>query len=145
MQKVSQEMGLSSNFGCLHHCGSLNASIHTSIISTNNAYARKIWYCLSLKSKLLDRLGIVPYPLEMDKKPKRPRDANQLAKFIVDVATGEAELPENKNDGKNPAAVALGKLGGKKGGKARAKSLTAEERSAIAKKAAKARWKNKDN
>lgn len=46
---------------------------------------------------------------------------------------------------KNPAAVALGRLGGLKGGKARAKSLTKEERSAIAKKAAKARWKDKEN
>jgi hypothetical protein len=76
----------------------------------------------------------------MTKKPKRPRDTNQLAKSIVDIATGEAKdkLPE---DGKNPAAVALGRLGGQKGGKARAKSLTAKQRSDIAKKAAKSRWK----
>ena len=74
------------------------------------------------------------------KKPKRPRDANQLAKFIVDVATGEVQ-ESDPNDGKNPAAVALGRLGGQKGGKARAKSLTAEQKSAIAKKAAKKRWK----
>jgi hypothetical protein len=76
----------------------------------------------------------------MTKKPKRPRDANQLAKFIVDVASGEAELPESKDDGKNPAAVALGRLGGKKGGKARAAKLTPEQRKAIAEKAAKTRW-----
>ncbi|MFA6920742.1 MAG: histone H1 [Gallionella sp.] len=75
------------------------------------------------------------------KKPKRPRDANQLAKFITDVATGNAELPEKHDDGKNPAAVALGRLGGQKGGKARAESLTAKERKTIAEKAAKARWK----
>jgi hypothetical protein len=73
-------------------------------------------------------------------KRKRPRDLNQLAKFIVDVSTGEAELPECQPDGKNPAAVELGKLGGKKGGKARAQKLSAEERSAIARNAAKARW-----
>jgi hypothetical protein len=48
-------------------------------------------------------------------KRKRPRDINQLAKFIVDVSTGDAELPECQPDGKNPAAVELGKLGGKKG------------------------------
>lgn len=76
----------------------------------------------------------------MRKKPKRPRDTNQLANCIVDIATGEkSEKPVD--DGKNPAAVALGRLGGQKGGKARAKSLTAEQRSAIAKKAAAKRWK----
>lgn len=71
-------------------------------------------------------------------KPKRPRDANQLAKFIVDMATGE--IPADTNDGKNPAAVALGRLGGLKGGKARADSLSNKQRRDIAKKAAKARW-----
>lgn len=76
----------------------------------------------------------------MSKKPKRPRDINQLAKFTIDVATGEEELPENKPSGKNPAAVALGKLGGKKDGKARAAKLTAEQRQAIARKAAVSRW-----
>lgn len=77
----------------------------------------------------------------MAKKPKRPRDLNQLAKSIVDIATGEKDdMPPS--DGKNPAAVALGRLGGQKGGKARAKSLTAEQRSDIAKKAAASRWKN---
>jgi hypothetical protein len=73
-------------------------------------------------------------------KRKRPRDLNQLAKFIVDVSTGDAELPECQPDGKNPAAVELGKLGGKKGGKARAKKLTPEQRKAIAQKAARTRW-----
>jgi hypothetical protein len=71
-------------------------------------------------------------------KPKRPRDTNQLAKFLVDRASGEAPAPAD--DGKNPAAVALGRLGGLKGGKARAESLSKTKRSAIAKKAAKARW-----
>jgi hypothetical protein len=51
-------------------------------------------------------------------KPKRSRDTNQLAKFITDLATGEIE--ERTEDGKNPAAVALGRLGGQKGGKATA-------------------------
>jgi len=75
----------------------------------------------------------------MSKHPKRPRDTNQLAKYIVDLSTGEEKEPD-ENEGKDPAAVALGRKGGLKGGKARAKKLTAEERSAIAKKAAKARW-----
>lgn len=69
------------------------------------------------------------------KRPKRPRDANQLAKAIVDIATGEAEDREESDASK------LGRLGGLKGGKARARALSAEERSRIAKKAAKARWK----
>lgn len=77
----------------------------------------------------------------MSKKPKRPRDTNQLAKFIMDAATGEADLPENQDTGKNPAAVALGRLGGLKGGKARAESLTPAQRKKIAQKAAKSRWK----
>lgn len=80
----------------------------------------------------------------MSKKPKRPRDANQLAKFITDVATGEVEDKEPETT-KNPAAVALGKLGGLKGGKARAAKLTPEQRKAIAEKAAKTRWKKDSN
>lgn len=71
-------------------------------------------------------------------KKKAPKDINQLAKFIVDLATGECE-PEPE-DNKNPAAVALGRMGGLKGGKARADSLTPEKRKEIAKKAAEKRW-----
>ena len=69
---------------------------------------------------------------------KRPKDPNKRAKKVVDIATGETP---NDSPGKNPYAVALGRLGGLKGGKARAKKLSAEERSAIARKAAKSRWK----
>ena len=65
--------------------------------------------------------------------PKRPRDPNQLAKSIIDIATGQQPSPV---DTRNPAAVAMGK----KGGKARAENLTAEQRSEIAKKAASKRW-----
>lgn len=72
-------------------------------------------------------------------KPKRPRDTNQLAHMIAQLATGELDDLKT-DDGKDPAAVALGRKGGLKGGKARAKKLTAKERSAIAKKAANARW-----
>lgn len=73
------------------------------------------------------------------KKPKRPRDANQLAKLITDLATGDA-VEVDPDAGKDPAAVALGRKGGQKGGKARAESLTPEKRADIAKKAAQARW-----
>lgn len=76
----------------------------------------------------------------MAKTPKRPRDPNQLAKLLVDMATGEAAPDAKTDDGKNAAAVALGRLGGLKGGKARAKSLSPKKRQQIAKKAAKARW-----
>ena len=71
----------------------------------------------------------------MDKPPKRPRDPNQLAKLITGMATGEIEKEPKK--AKNEAAVSLGK----KGGQARAKSLTPAQRKAIAKKAAESRWK----
>ncbi|MER9546044.1 histone H1 [Mesorhizobium sp. M0437] len=66
------------------------------------------------------------------KAPKRPRDPNQLAKSIVDLATGEAE-------DKKPLASA--RKGGLKGGASRAKALTPEQRSEIARAAASARWK----
>lgn len=75
---------------------------------------------------------------------KKPRDINELAKSIVDQATGETPAPEEvEQSEKNPAAVALGRLGGLKGGKARAAKLSAKKRSEIAKKAAAARWKKK--
>lgn len=71
-------------------------------------------------------------------KAKRPRDVNQRAKSIVEIATGEkADIDPDK--GKNPAAVALGK----RGGAARAKSLSPAKRKAIAKKAAAKRWARK--
>ncbi len=72
-------------------------------------------------------------------KPKRPRDTNQLAKSIVDLTTGDVE-EKNPDEGKDPAAVALGRKGGLKGGKARAANMTKEERSEAARKAANARW-----
>lgn len=74
-------------------------------------------------------------------KQKRPRDVNQLAKQIVDEATGESKPEASAEPEKNPAAVALGRLGGLKGGRARAGKLSARKRSAIAKAAAIARWK----
>jgi hypothetical protein len=81
-------------------------------------------------------------------KKSKPRDISQLARAIVEEATGESltdqplpqEFPHELTPCKNPAAVALGKLGGKKGGDARAKKLSSEQRKAIAQKAARARW-----
>jgi hypothetical protein len=75
-------------------------------------------------------------------KLKRPRDINQLAKLIVDIATGEVK-DEQPLRGKNPAAVELGRLGGLKGGKARAAKLSPERRKEIAQNAAKKRWEKK--
>lgn len=75
-----------------------------------------------------------------NRSSKRPRDVNALAKLIADVATGQAELPKT-DESKDPAAVALGRKGGLKGGKARAAALSASKRKQIAKKAASVRWK----
>lgn len=74
-----------------------------------------------------------------DRSRKRPTDVNELAKQLVDEATGDAE-PLDPDAGKDPAAVALGRKGGLKGGKARAANMTPEERSEAAKRAAAARW-----
>jgi hypothetical protein len=73
---------------------------------------------------------------------KRPGDPNQLGKLIIDIATGQMEdrPPTPEEQGKDPAAVALGRKGGLKGGKARAAKLTPSQRSQSAKKAAKSRW-----
>jgi hypothetical protein len=76
---------------------------------------------------------------------KRPRDINQLAASIVDEATREDALepqpdPQPEKPAKNPAAVELGRLGGRKGGPARAAKLSPEERRVIARKAAAKRW-----
>lgn len=75
---------------------------------------------------------------ERSRKP-RPADLNALAASIVADATDE-DKDEPADDGKDPAAVALGRRGGLKGGRARADSLTAEQRSEAARKAAQARW-----
>jgi len=72
------------------------------------------------------------------KRLKRPRDPVQLGKLIGDIATGQIE--DRVEDNRNPAAVALGKLGGEKGGKARAEKLAPERRQEIAQKATKKRW-----
>lgn len=73
----------------------------------------------------------------MPKHPKRPRDPAQLAKLIVDIATGNAQ--ETVEADENPMS-ALGRAGGLKGGKARAKKLSSKERAEIARRAASVRW-----
>ena len=90
-------------------------------------------------------------------KKKLPREANSLAARIVAISTGQS-LPDlsamtgaqvgnppivSEEPKKNPAAVALGRLGGLKGGKARAEKLSARKRRAIAEKAAATRWRKK--
>jgi hypothetical protein len=79
--------------------------------------------------------------MDDSKRPSRPRDANQLAKLITDIATGETSDRIYTDDGRDLAAVMLGRRGGLKGGKARAERLTPEQRQRIAKIAADARWK----
>ena len=74
----------------------------------------------------------------MAKKIKLPADTNKRAKAIVDLVTGDDK--EDEKDAIKTAAAALGRKGGLKGGKARAEALTQKQRTAIAKKAAKARW-----
>ena len=78
----------------------------------------------------------------MQKRSSKAKDINQIASNIVTAATGQDSVPQSVRPGpaKNPAAVALGKLGGLKGGKARAKALSANRRKAIAKNAAEKRW-----
>ncbi len=78
-----------------------------------------------------------------------PKRSSKVGSLNVMAATrvregGTEELMLDRVDGKNPAAVALGRLGGKKGGKARAEKLSAEERSAISRAAAHARWSKRE-
>ena len=77
------------------------------------------------------------------RKKKKRLDVNELASSIAKDATEPETEPEGtkpENEGKNPAAVVLGRLGGLKGGRARAKKLTKKQRSEAARKAALARW-----
>jgi len=74
---------------------------------------------------------------DRSRKPRSP-DVNVIASSIVDAL--DKDKPRDKAPEKNPAAVALGRLGGLKGGNARAAKLSSKKRKAIAKKAALARW-----
>lgn len=79
-------------------------------------------------------------------RKKRPADLNRLAFSIVADATADGDEPApDPYEGKNPAAVELGRQGGLKGGKARAEKLTPEQRSEIARKAANARWRGRSD
>jgi hypothetical protein len=78
------------------------------------------------------------YTKSMDKKKRKTTDINLIASSIVSQATKDMPIKE-----KNPAAVALGRLGGLKGGKARAEKLSAKRRKEIARDAAKSRWSKK--
>jgi hypothetical protein len=75
----------------------------------------------------------------MAKRSSKPRDVNSLAAAIVAQSTSDEPVLD-PDEGKNPHAVALGRMGGKKGGAARAAKLTPEQRSEIARKAAASRW-----
>ena len=80
-----------------------------------------------------------------DRSRKRPSDVNAYAPYIVRDSTGEDKpVDSGTDDCKDPAAVALGRKGGLVGGKARAEKMTADERSAVARKAANARWAHAD-
>jgi hypothetical protein len=79
----------------------------------------------------------------MPDRSKRPRDVNELAHRIMLESTGQAEKYEPEEQPKNPHAVALGRLGGLKGGAARAAALSPKKRSQIAAKAARKRWEKK--
>jgi hypothetical protein len=83
------------------------------------------------------------FGLMAPKHPKRPRDFSQAAKLVIDVATGQVEdrAPTPEEQGKDSAAAALGR----KGGAARAKSLTKEQRHQISKYAAESRWRKKES
>jgi hypothetical protein len=78
----------------------------------------------------------------MIRTPKRPRDPSQLAKMMVDIASGEDVAPARKDKQKDPAAVARGRKGGLKGGVARAAKLSAPQRRQQAQKAAQKRWQD---
>lgn len=91
---------------------------------------------------MLERSGKLRDTQRMAKHPKRPRDTNQLAHMVALLATGELQDVKTE-DGKDPAAVSLGRRGGLKGGKARAASLSSAKKKEIAKKAAAARWSKK--
>ncbi len=84
-------------------------------------------------------LDAIVYSMPKRSSIKRPADLNKLAFSIVQDAVSE-EPKKEPESGKNPHAVALGRMGGLKGGRARADKLSAEERRKIAQKAANSRW-----
>jgi hypothetical protein len=94
----------------------------------------------------LDSLEAVSHNSTMPTRSSKDHDFITVARSVVEQAIGEhldGTPLENPDAGKNPHAVALGKLGGEKGGRARAKNLSAKRRKQIAKMAASARWSEK--
>jgi hypothetical protein len=81
----------------------------------------------------------------MAKKSSKPRDLNSMAAAIVGQSTDDNDQGDDPYEGKDPAAVDRGRTGGAKGGPARAAKLPSSERSAIARKAALARWRSADD
>lgn len=80
----------------------------------------------------------------MQKRSRMPRDTNQLAHKVLQIAIGEDVEPETpQHPTKDPAAVALGRRGGLIGGKARWKGVSVKKRKELAQKAARARWKRR--
>jgi hypothetical protein len=96
-----------------------------------------------ISTAIVKMTNSVEYRL-MPKRSGQKRDFMQVAREVVEHAIGEQmdgkPLPEPPKDERNPHAVALGRMGGKKGGKARARALSPSKRRSIAKKAAKSRW-----
>jgi hypothetical protein len=86
-------------------------------------------------------LALVGLDADTEDMANRPRDPNQLAKLIVDIATGEAEDAVSP---KKRATSVKGRSGGLKGGKSRSVALTPEQRQDIARLAAQSRWKKRD-
>jgi hypothetical protein len=91
----------------------------------------------------VDRLTLKVMPNRSGKRGQGPKDFSQIAYEVFQKAIGEIPKEEPADPNKSPKAVTLGRMGGLKGGKARAGSLTAQERKEIAKKAADARWSAK--
>ncbi len=94
-------------------------------------------------------VGFMGYDHIMPSRSSKPKDhdfitvgRNSVERIIGEKLTGEP--PEDLNKDKNPHAVALGRLGGQKGGKARASVLSRRKRSMIARKAANVRWNKED-
>ena len=123
--------------------GGFLASAHDSVLrhdwTSSGHHWRQYLGGVTCFVSLLDRPGISWHDDRMTRRSRKPRDVNERAAAVVAQATSDEPHPD-PYEGKNPAAVELGRLGGLKGGKARAEKLTAEERSAIARKAARARW-----
>jgi hypothetical protein len=81
----------------------------------------------------------------MPKRSSKPRDLNSMAAAVVNQSTDPEDQGDDPYEGKNPAAVELGRLGGQKGGEARAEKLTPAQRSEAGRRAAQARWSRRSS